>query len=98
MTQIESLAVPFGTVFAEPTNLINDEYFVWVKLDRRPTVGELKEFCRSVRKMHGTPYLYANVDSHNERNMRFAEFFGFHEVRKEGSISVQVFEGNEQCF
>lgn len=93
MTADEIKELPFGTIFAATTDLVLDEIFVWIKLKREPTRAELRDLRRRCDAVPRDVNLYINVDASNERAMRFAEFCGFREVRRERGISIQVLKG-----
>lgn len=83
-------------VHFEVTDMISDEVFVWVEGVRKPSKREYVTAVRLARKVSAAFLLYANIDSTNEKHMRFAHHFGFREVRRAGTISVQVWE-KDRC-
>lgn len=93
MTPIEIVPLPFGRLCAATTDLILDEVFVWVEVERKPTPAELRDFARKCRRVPRRANVYVNVDARSARNMRFAEFCGLREVRRVGHVSVQTFRG-----
>lgn len=74
--------------------MISNEVFVWAENIRKPTREELKTARQLIDKMDTDFYLYTNVDASNPVNMRFAQHFGFTEVRQSNGISVQVWDKN----
>lgn len=78
------------------TDVISDEVFVWAEEIRRPTKKDLRDAARYIQAIPQTFYLYANVDATRADHMRFAEFFGFREVRRSGNIAIMVWE-KDRC-
>lgn len=81
---------PWIECIAERTDMITEEYYLWIKLLRNPTKSELAELRAHAARVPADVFIYTNVDAREPRNMRFAAWFGFREVRRNGNISIQV--------
>jgi hypothetical protein len=97
MIRNETCNLGWCIVHFEITDMVSQEVFVWVEGVRPPTRQNLIR-VREILAPAGMfdEYFYCNVDTTNETHMRFARFFGFREVRRQGNISVQVWE-RDKC-
>ena len=92
----EIIDLGWCTLHLKITDMIAHEVFAWIENARLPTKVELARAYLIASKADPNYFIYANIDSTNPVTMRFAHRFGFREVRRQGTTSVQVWE-KDKC-
>ena len=88
--------LPFSIFHSRLTDFISQEYFVWIELLRCPTRAELRAAQRKwFAEVPNEASIFINVENSKTQNMRFARFFGFREVARNGDISIQVLKAGK---